>query len=227
MDATISPIHPLPFPTPGLSPSQDGLSAAPDDRPLFAVTAGDDLAIDRPDPASRESADRPDTVRDLSIAAIAFVRSIETIRHTIAREAQLGSSEFRALSRVVEAGTITPKHLAVSLGLTTGAVTAVSDRLVKLKLIERMPHPSDRRSILLQLTQTGHNVMAGAYETLQQTLGEAVSASTTGTIDQLTALLASASTFIVSHGQSTGANESPSLSSHARAAYAATSVPPS
>jgi DNA-binding MarR family transcriptional regulator len=36
--------------------------------------------------------------------------------------------------------------------MTTGAVTAISNHLVELNMLTRLPHPHDRRSLLLVLT---------------------------------------------------------------------------
>ncbi|SDM50441.1 DNA-binding transcriptional regulator, MarR family [Cryobacterium flavum] len=88
----------------------------------------------------------------LSVPALAFLRAMDHNRSQVAAEIGVSSSELRALSRVAEAGRITPKMLAESLEMTTGAVTAISSHLVALDMLTRVPHPHDRRSLLLELT---------------------------------------------------------------------------
>ncbi|HEX4790364.1 MAG TPA: MarR family transcriptional regulator, partial [Actinospica sp.] len=44
-------------------------------------------------------------------------------------------------------------ELGVRLGLTTGSVTAMLDRLERLKLLTRSPHPVDRRKSVVRMTQ--------------------------------------------------------------------------
>ena len=47
--------------------------------------------------------------------------------------------------------------------MTTGAVTAISTRLVDAALMRRVDHPNDRRSLLLELTPSGDEVMKQIY----------------------------------------------------------------
>ncbi len=96
-------------------------------------------------------------------AALIFLRALDSNRHRIAKEAGVTGSELRALSRVAEAGSITPKELADSMEMTTGAVTAISTRLVDATLMRRVDHPNDRRSLLLELTPWGDEVMKQIY----------------------------------------------------------------
>ncbi|MEA9987246.1 MarR family transcriptional regulator [Subtercola sp. RTI3] len=73
-------------------------------------------------------------------------------------------SELRFLSRIAEQREAAPTILAASMNLTTGAVTAISDRLVERNLIHRVAHPSDRRGVFLELTDSGEDIMAGIYD---------------------------------------------------------------
>ncbi len=96
-------------------------------------------------------------------AVVVFQRALDSNRHRIAKEAGVTASELRALSRVAEAGSITPKELAESLEMTTGAVTAISTRLVDGALMRRVDHPNDRRSLFLELTPCGDEIMKQIY----------------------------------------------------------------
>ena len=49
---------------------------------------------------------------------------------------------------------------AVDLGLTSSASTALVDRLERQGVAERYPHPSDRRRVLVRLTDQGEAVLA-------------------------------------------------------------------
>lgn len=46
----------------------------------------------------------------------------------------------------------TPRSLATMLGISSAATTALIDRLVHAGLVEREPHPADRRSIIVRAT---------------------------------------------------------------------------
>jgi len=52
-------------------------------------------------------------------------------------------------------GRMRMKELAAKMGVTTGTLTVLADRLEAKGLIERIPHESDRRSILVGLTPRG------------------------------------------------------------------------
>jgi DNA-binding MarR family transcriptional regulator len=46
--------------------------------------------------------------------------------------------------------------LGERLGLTSGSVTALVDRLTSRKLVKRSPSRTDRRMVFIELTKTGH-----------------------------------------------------------------------
>jgi DNA-binding MarR family transcriptional regulator len=52
-------------------------------------------------------------------------------------------------------GASTPKQAGEHLGLTTGAMTSLMDRLEQRGHIERRPNTEDRRSIVVRLTPSG------------------------------------------------------------------------
>jgi len=113
------------------------------------------------------------TLDGFPAAASIFLRSLDSNRHRIARECGITGSELRALSRVAESGSITPKELAESMEMTTGAVTAISSRLVEANLLRRVDHPSDRRSLFLELTPAADEVMDQIYRDFDATLAAA------------------------------------------------------
>ena len=65
------------------------------------------------------------------------------------------------------AGELTPGQLADRLALTSGAVTAVIDRLERLGWVKREPHPTDRRSIIVRRASKTSEAEA-IYATLQR-----------------------------------------------------------
>lgn len=69
----------------------------------------------------------------------------------------MGASEILALARLAMDDSQGPSELARSLHMTTGAMTAVLDRLVDRGHIERVEHPSDRRKVALRLTASAHD----------------------------------------------------------------------
>ncbi len=78
-------------------------------------------------------------------------------------------ADFAALDHLSFAGELTPGQLAERLDLTSGAVTALIDRLECAGWVSRTPHPSDRRSHVLTLT-------TAARETGEREIGPWVAA---------------------------------------------------
>ncbi len=68
----------------------------------------------------------------------------------MARRFGVGAAEFKAMDHIQAAGSITPGHLADRMALSSGAVTALIDRLERLGWVRREPHPSDRRSVIVR-----------------------------------------------------------------------------
>lgn len=108
-------------------------------------------------------------------AASAFVAALESNRLRIARDAGLTGTELRALFYVARVKSTTPKDLAAHLGMTTGAVTAISRRLVEAQLLHRVDHPEDRRSLYLELTPEGHATMLQMHGGFADMLEDATS----------------------------------------------------
>lgn len=92
-------------------------------------------------------------------AAIRFVRALERNREQIGRDHDLSPSELRALFWVAEKGSVTPKQVAAHMEMTTGGVTSISNRLVESGFLQRTAHPNDRRSLYLELSEGGHEIM--------------------------------------------------------------------
>lgn len=105
---------------------------------------------------------------------LAAYRTIESYRRYLAAHHGVGTQDIRALSRIAEGEHVTPKALAESLDLTTGSVTSLVDKLESAGLVERTPHPHDRRSLQLELTPDGVTKMNALYAEFESQVQEAV-----------------------------------------------------
>ena len=132
-----------------------------------------------------DSAIGSDLVLELAGAVSTLVQGVEHLRHRIAESEGLSRTEFRAVARVGEFRQLTPKALAQSLELTNGAVTAVTDRLVASGLMERVPHPDDRRSVLLQLTPLGGQIIARVSDLYRATIADVTSIESTQMLSEV------------------------------------------
>lgn len=76
-------------------------------------------------------------------------------RHLIGERLGLNVTDMECLGLLFHQRIATPSELARHTGLTSGATTAMLDRLERSGLIERRPNPDDRRGTLIVLLQSG------------------------------------------------------------------------
>lgn len=82
-----------------------------------------------------------------------YQRAVDTFDETVAEYLGINRTDLRCMDVLLEQGEATPGYLADALGLTTGSVTAMLDRLEKLNYLERRPDPNDRRRIMVRPSQ--------------------------------------------------------------------------
>lgn len=93
----------------------------------------------------------------------------------IARRTGLGLSEIAALEHLQHShGGLTPTELGRRLSLSSGAITALVDRLERGGHVERRPNPGDRRSSVVLpvpegLEEAGRHLRPAATELLEAT----------------------------------------------------------
>jgi DNA-binding MarR family transcriptional regulator len=66
------------------------------------------------------------------------------------------ASQAMVLNFLGEEDGILSRTLGQKLRISSATMTGILDRLEKIMLIERRPHPSDRRANLIFLTEQGH-----------------------------------------------------------------------
>jgi DNA-binding MarR family transcriptional regulator len=70
-----------------------------------------------------------------------------------ARGLGVNRTDARCLDVLERFGPISAGRLAEEAGLSTGAVTAVIDRLVAKDYVRRVPDPADRRRVMVEITE--------------------------------------------------------------------------
>jgi len=70
---------------------------------------------------------------------------------TVAVRFGLSESDVEALEVLIDSGAATAGRLSELMGLTTGAVTRVIDRLEQAGYVRRIPDPADRRRVIVEL----------------------------------------------------------------------------
>ena len=106
--------------------------------------------------------DLPDTTRSLPIA---MLRARETMMAPIRQmlnKAGVTEQQWRVLRVLDERGTMDPKDLAHAACLLNPSLTRIMQLLEKKRLIARHDHPSDRRKVLLEITDAGRDLLSAA-----------------------------------------------------------------
>ena len=83
------------------------------------------------------------------IAARDYGVNLTHFRNAMSEWAGLNITDMECLRLLFLKGIATPSELSRYTGLTSGATTAMLDRLEKAGLIERRPNPDDRRGTLI------------------------------------------------------------------------------
>jgi DNA-binding MarR family transcriptional regulator len=82
----------------------------------------------------------------------AYQTSNDNFDQAVADHVGMNRTDMRCLDLIDQAGGMTAGELARAAGLTTGAVTAVVDRLEKAGMARRVADPADRRRVRLEVT---------------------------------------------------------------------------
>ncbi|MEL7977622.1 MarR family transcriptional regulator [Isoptericola sp. F-RaC21] len=98
--------------------------------------------------------------RRLLEALRTFRRADEAMRRRAGREMKMNLTDLRALQHVIacegHGEPATPRGLAEYLTISTASTTKLLDRLVASGHLERRPHPSDRRSVVVVASDAAH-----------------------------------------------------------------------
>ncbi|QDG77950.1 MarR family winged helix-turn-helix transcriptional regulator [Labrenzia sp. PHM005] len=100
--------------------------------------------------------------------------------------------EFDVLATLVRSGPpykLTPTELYRTTMMSSGGMTARLDKLEKAGLVERCPHPEDRRALTVCVTDKGLDLIKGMMPDYVKAQATAVEGLTTDEQDQLSGLL--------------------------------------
>jgi DNA-binding MarR family transcriptional regulator len=78
--------------------------------------------------------------------------AVAAVDHAVAERLGVNATDHRCLDILDQRGPMTAGALAEALGLSRSAVTTVLDRLEQRRYVRRLPHPDDRRQVLVALT---------------------------------------------------------------------------
>ncbi|MFS4437384.1 MarR family winged helix-turn-helix transcriptional regulator [Paracoccaceae bacterium GXU_MW_L88] len=110
------------------------------------------------------------------IALRRILRATETHARQIAAQTDLTASQMFLLSTIAEAAAQTPTALSQKMSITQATTTALLNKLAEKNLIERRKSESDRRQVLIYITDAGRALLESAPNPLQSQFEQGFSA---------------------------------------------------
>jgi DNA-binding MarR family transcriptional regulator len=107
-------------------------------------------------------------VREYGFGSVLF-------RHVVGEMLGVNATDMECLGVILFKGLTTPSELARYTGLSSGATTAMLDRLEKSELIARRPNPKDRRSTQIVLVKETAEKLAPWFASLREAQDQIVS----------------------------------------------------
>jgi DNA-binding MarR family transcriptional regulator len=95
---------------------------------------------------------------------IEFYEKLSSWEQAVVRDTPITLSQMHTLEILGQQSPLRMKELAAKMGVTTGTLTVNVDRLAKQGLVARIPHETDRRSILVALTPDGQELYREHHE---------------------------------------------------------------
>jgi len=94
----------------------------------------------------------------LSDLIIEFYEKLSSWEQAVVKDSDISLPQMHTLEILGQQSPLRMKELAAKMGVTTGTLTVGVDRLKKQGLVVRIPHETDRRSILVALTEAGQGL---------------------------------------------------------------------
>jgi len=94
-------------------------------------------------------------IGDLGRAMQAYQRSTQAFDDEVGRVLGVNPVDLRCLDWLSEAP-LSPSRLAEATGLSAAATTSMIDRLERKGFVRRVPHATDRRQTVVEMTEQGH-----------------------------------------------------------------------
>lgn len=106
---------------------------------------------------------KDDLVKQVNMSAREYGISTVLFRHAVGERLGVNVTDMECLALIYFKGLTSPSELSRYTGLTSGATTAMLDRLERAHLVERRANPRDRRGILIVLTNERNEEVGGLF----------------------------------------------------------------
>jgi DNA-binding MarR family transcriptional regulator len=101
-------------------------------------------------------------IAQLGAAMQAYQRSTQTFDDEVGRQLGLNPTDLRCLDWLVDARR-SARQLSEATGLSSAATTTLIDRLERKGFVRRVPHDTDRRQVLVEMTVEGRERVGRFY----------------------------------------------------------------
>jgi len=153
------------------------------------------------DPRGRLAEDVQGLVRRLTVES-------DQLAHVFAEQQALHSTDFQALIRIMDAERVgvplTPGELGTALRLSSGATTAVVDRLERQGHIRRDRDDADRRKVHLRFADRGMTLSLEFFGGLRQTSTALMARFSDDELTTIHRFMAQMSDLLSAHGDAVG-----------------------
>lgn len=121
---------------------------------------------------------KDDLIKQVIMGGREYGINMVLFRHIVGASLGVNVTDMECLGILFFKGVATPSELAKYTGLSSGATTAMLDRLEKARLIERRPNPDDRRGILIVIVKETATKVAPLFASIREAQNRLVSSYT-------------------------------------------------
>lgn len=120
------------------------------------------------------SARKKERIHALATAVARVADADRRFRLAAAEKLGVGATDFDALVLLDTAGPLAAGRIAEAMGITTGAVTGLIDRLERAGSVQRTRHEADRRQVLIELTPARRDELDAHWNDRDRFVAEAI-----------------------------------------------------
>lgn len=136
------------------------------------------------------SPQKPDSREEIISSVVASIqkqaRAATLFVHAVSEITGIHTTDIRCMEFLSEVGSATAGDLAKITGLTTGAVTAVIDRLESAGCVKREADDHDRRKVIIRLTAGGPNNLGPVSDLFENQIPKLLSGYKTAELKLIT-----------------------------------------
>jgi DNA-binding MarR family transcriptional regulator len=135
------------------------------------------------------SARKNERIHALASAIARLADADRRLRLAGAEQLGIGTTDFDALLLLDTAGPLAAGRIAEAMGITTGAVTGLIDRLERASCVQRTRHETDRRQVLIELAPARRDQLDAHWKERDRFVAEAIGELSDADLDQASRLI--------------------------------------